>query len=132
MTSITNYIPHHRVTNVNKPGKLRVVYNEAVEFNNTSLNKNLLKGLDLLNNLIGILLHFHRERYAVMADIEQMFQKIYVCSKDRDALRFLWHDNPCLQISEFFMNVHLSGKMDSPCCANWTLKRTALELLKLY
>ena len=77
MTSITNYVPHHGVTNVNKPGKGRVVYDAAAEFNKTSLNKNLLKGPDLLNNLIGILLRFSRERYAVMVDIEQMFYQIY-------------------------------------------------------
>ena len=77
LTSITNYVPHHGVTNVNKTGKVRVVYDAAAEFNKTSLNKNLLKGPDLLNNLIGILLRFSRERYAVMADIEQMFYQIY-------------------------------------------------------
>ena len=50
LTIITNYIPHHRVTcNVNKPGKVRVVYDAAAELNNISLNKNLLKGPNLFN-----------------------------------------------------------------------------------
>ena len=92
------------------------------------MNKNLLKGPDSLNNFIGILLRFRRGRYGVMVDIEQMFHQIYVRSKDRDALQFLWRNNPFLPISEFFMNVHLFGKMDSPCCANWTLKRTLNKL----
>ena len=60
-----------------------------------------------------------------MVDIKQMFHQIYICSKDQYALRFLWHENPFLPISDFFMNVHPFGKMDSPCCANWTLKRKA-------
>ena len=85
LTSITNYIPHYGVTNVNKPGKVMVTYDEAEEFNNTSLNKILLKGPDLLNNFIDIFLRFRRGRYAVMIDIKQMFHQIYVCSKDRDA-----------------------------------------------
>ena len=32
LTSNTNYIPHHGVTNVNKPGKVRVVYDAMAEF----------------------------------------------------------------------------------------------------
>ena len=30
------------------------------------------------------------------------------------------------------MNVDLFGKMDSPCCGNWNLKRTALDRVKYY
>ena len=67
-----------------------------------------------------------------MANIEQMFHQIYICSKDRDALRFLWRDNPFLPIFELFMNVHLFRKMDSPCCANWILKHTALDRVNYY
>ena len=69
---------------MNKYGKVRVVYDAAADFNNTSLNKNLLKGPYLLNNLLGILIRFRRERYGVMTDIEQMFHQIYVRSKERD------------------------------------------------
>ena len=54
LTSITNYILHHRVTNVNKPRKVSFIYDALVEFNNMSLNKNLLKSPDLLNNLLGL------------------------------------------------------------------------------
>ena len=61
-----------------------------------------------------------------------MFHQIYARSKDRDALQFLWRENPLLPISEFFMNVDLFGKMDSPCCGNSTLKRTALDRVNYY
>ena len=61
-----------------------------------------------------------------------MFHQIYARSKDLDALQFLWRENPFLPISEFFMNVHLFGKMDCPCCGNWTLKRTALDKVNYY
>ena len=77
LTSITDYIPHHGVINVDKSGKVRVLY-DAAELNNTSLNKNLLKGPDFLNNLIGILLCFMRGRYNGMADIEQMLHQSYM------------------------------------------------------
>ena len=52
----TNYVPHHAVSNVNKPNKIRVVFNAAAEYQNSSLNKHLLKGPDLLNKLITIFL----------------------------------------------------------------------------
>ena len=67
-----------------------------------------------------------------MANIEQMFHQIYACSKDRDALRFIWRENPFLPIFEFLMNVHLFRKMDSPYCANWILKHTALDRVNYY
>ena len=40
---IVNYIPHHGVKNVNKPGKIRVVFDAGAKCINTSLNENLLK-----------------------------------------------------------------------------------------
>ena len=52
------YLPHHPVTNPNKPGKVRRVANAASVFKKQSLNKNLLSGPDLLNNLVGLLLRF--------------------------------------------------------------------------
>ena len=52
-----NYIPHHSVKNISvKPYKLHIVFDAAAKFSNTSLNQHLVKGPDLLNNLIGILL----------------------------------------------------------------------------
>ena len=68
---VTNYVPHHGVTNVNKPGKVRVVFDAAAQFDKACLNEKLLKGPDYLNKLIGILLRFRREPYAVISDIEQ-------------------------------------------------------------
>ena len=47
-------------------------------FNATSLNKGLLKGLNLLNNLVEFLTSFHIGRYAFMSNIEQMFHQILV------------------------------------------------------
>ena len=35
---IVNYIPHHGVKNVKKPGKVRVVFDAGAKSNSTSLN----------------------------------------------------------------------------------------------
>ena len=82
---IINYIPHQAVTNVNKPGKIRVVFDAGARYKNTSLNENLQKGPDLLNNLVGVLLRFRKRRYCVMADIEKMFYQVLVREQDRSS-----------------------------------------------
>ena len=43
VTSITNYVSLHGVVNINKLGKIRVVFDTAAEFQNTSLNKTFWK-----------------------------------------------------------------------------------------
>ena len=84
------YLPHHPVTNPNKPGKVRRVANAASQFRGESLNSNLLTGPDLLNNLVGVLLRFIEHPVAVLSDIEGMFMQIAVRQEDQSALRFLW------------------------------------------
>ena len=73
-----------------KPNKVRVVFDASAKYENDSLNNHLLKGPDLINNLVSILIQFRLGKYAVTADIEQMFHQIKVKKSDQDALRFLW------------------------------------------
>ena len=84
------YLPHHPVLNPNKPGKVRRVLNGAANFHGASLNKSLLTGPDLLQNLIYVLLCFRQHPYAVSANIEGMFLQVGVLSSDQPSLRFLW------------------------------------------
>ena len=83
------YLPHHPVTSPTKPGKVRIVFDAAAECEGTSLNKNLLTGQDVANNLVGVLLRFHQGKIAFAADIEKMFHQIHVREEDKDSLRFL-------------------------------------------
>ena len=123
----TNYIPHHSVTNINKLNKLRIVFDPAAKFSNTSLNQHLLKGPDLLSSLVGILLRFREGQYAVIGDIKAMYHQVKVLKEDTDFLRFLWRENFSASINECIMCMHIFGKVDSSCCANWALKRTAVD-----
>ena len=86
-------------------------------------------GPDLLNNLVSTIIRFRLGKYAVSGDIEQMFHQISVSPKDRDALRFLWRENSNEVVSDYKMIVHLFGKNDSPCVANFALK-TVISVLK--
>ena len=120
------YLPHHPVCNPNKPGKVRVVFDAAAEFNGTSLNKALLQGPDSTNSLIGVLLRFRKGNVALAADVESMFHQVRVPERDQQALRFLWwthgYDNPP---DVYAMRVHIFGATSSPCVVNSTLRRTA-------
>ena len=125
--SHTNYIPRQGVKNVNKPEKVRVVFDAGAKFQSTSLNENLFEGPDLLDSLIGVLIRFRKEEFALCGGIEQMFHQIIVHYNDRDALRFLWREHMFDPIEAFKMNVHLFRKINSPCIANWTLQKTVKD-----
>ena len=88
--NITWYIPHHAVTNPNKPGKVRVVFDAAAKYNGTCLNDQLLQGPCLTNDLIGVLIRFRKEEVAFSADAQGMFYQTSMNPSDTDALRFLW------------------------------------------
>ena len=47
------YLPHHVVYHPNKPGKICVVFDLSAEFHGTSMNKALLSGPDLTNQIVG-------------------------------------------------------------------------------
>ena len=102
------YLPHF-ATYHNTKRTIRVVFDSSCEFEGVSLNKVLLPGPDLMNNLIGVLMRFRKENIAVMCDIEQMFHSFYVDPPHRDFLRFLWFEgnDPSKPIIEYRMNVHL-------------------------
>ena len=125
----TWYVPHHGVYHPSKPGKIRVVFDCSAEFKGTSLNKNLMSGPDLANQIVGVITRFREEPVAVIDDIESMFHQVLVPEKDRPLLRFLWwknHDTSS-KILDFEMNVHLFGGTSSPSCRNYALKKTALD-----
>ena len=124
----TWYIPHHGVTHPNK-AKLRIVFDAAAKSNGVSLNDNLMTGPDLLNSLFGVLQRFRLGSTALMADIEGMFHQVRVPKEDSDALRFLWKEAPKQPGAPdvYAMTVHIFGAADSPCCANYALRRTALD-----
>lgn len=125
----TWYIPHHPVFNPNKPEKLRIVFDCAATYRDTSLNARVLQGPDLNNKLLGVLMRFRRERIAVMADIEAMFHQVRVAPQHRDALRFLWWKDGDLMRAPrpYRMKVHLFGGVWSPSCAAYALQRTLAD-----
>ena len=123
----TWFIPHHRIYHPHKPGKIRVVFDCSAKHKGNSLNDQLMKGPDLTNSLLGVLVRFRKERIAVMADIEATFHQVKVPDCDRSFLRFLWWPDGDLSraMAEYQMTVHLFGAVSSPACANFALQKTA-------
>ena len=122
------YLPHHGVFHPRK-GKLRVVFDCSAKYAGTSLNDQLLQGPDLMNSLLGVLLRFRQDQYAIMADLEAMFHQVQVRPSDRDLLRFLWWPNgdTAGPAKEYRMNVHLFGATSSPAVCVYALNRTARD-----
>jgi hypothetical protein len=114
------------VINVNKP-KPRVVFDCAAKSGGISLNDLVMRGPDLLNAGLGVLLRFRCGPVAFKGDIEGMFNQVKVTPDNRDMMRFLfWPDGDRKkQPVEFRMCVHLFGGCWSPCAANFALKRVA-------
>ena len=81
LTDNVSFLPHHPVTNENKPSKVRRVANASSIFQGQSLNSNLLKGPDLLSNLTDVIMRFRENRIALCADIEQMLLQVKVDPK---------------------------------------------------
>ncbi|XP_036347651.1 uncharacterized protein LOC118757028 [Rhagoletis pomonella] len=123
----TWYLPHFAVTNPNKPGKLRLVFDAAAEAGGISLNSQLLKGPQDYKSLPSILFHFREGAIAVCADIKEMFHQVLVRREDRCAQRFLWRDGVATNQPEAYeMRVMTFGAACSPCAANYVKKVNAL------
>ncbi|XP_067047488.1 uncharacterized protein [Acropora muricata] len=123
------YLPHHPVTQPQKPNKVRVVFEGAAKFQNVSLNQQILQGPDLTTSLTGVLTRFREWSIAVTADFKKMFYQVQVPTKDSKYLRFLWWPGGDMEKEpeEFQMLVHLFGGVSSPSCEKYALQKTADE-----
>ncbi|XP_046548628.1 uncharacterized protein LOC124258605 [Haliotis rubra] len=121
------YIPHHRVYNSMKPGKIRVVFDCSAQSKGASLNDHLLKGPDLTNTMTGVL--FRKEHIAIQCDVEGMFHQFHVNEEHRKYVQLLWwdDDNTDCEPSDYRMTVHLFGATSSPGCANFAFRQLATD-----
>ncbi len=110
-----------------KPGKIRVVFDSSAQCEGISLNDTLLRGPDLNNRLLGVLMRFRKEQVAVAADVEQMFYCFKVREDHQNFLRFLWFKDNDLskEITEYRMTVHVFGNSPSPAVAIFGIRRAA-------
>ncbi|XP_070071080.1 uncharacterized protein [Drosophila takahashii] len=128
----TWYLPHFGVININKPKRMRLVFDAAATINGISLNTMLLKGPDENPPLTTILFKFRQGKIAVCADIKEMFLQVQVRKEDQDSLRFLWrHGNRDAQVDTYKMIVLIFGAACSPSCAQY-IKNINAENAEIY
>ena len=93
------YLPHHEVYHTNKPEKIHVVFDLSAEFHGTSINRALLPGPDLTNQIVGVLLRFTEKEITVTGDIEAMYHQVKVPENQRCFLRFLcWKNSDSIKV----------------------------------
>ena len=120
------YLPIFGVYHPQKPDQIRCVFDSSAQYDDISLNKVLLQGPNLINNLLGILLRFRKEAVAIAADIQQMFYSFYVNHEHRNYLRFFWYKDNDLgkPLVEYRMCVHVFGNSPSPAIATYGLRQS--------
>ena len=130
----TWFIPHHGIYHPSKPGKIRVVFDCSAEYNGVSINKKLMSGPGLSNQIISTLVKFIKEFVVVIADIEAMFYQVFVADQLRNLLSFLWWETRDIseQPQHYHMNVHVFGRTSSPSYSNYALRRTARDYEQKY
>lgn len=87
------YLPLFGVYHPRKKDNIRGVFYSSVEFRGKSLNKVLLTGPNLTNNMLGVLQRFRKDAVAIISGIQQMFYSFLVNEEHRDFLRFFWYAN---------------------------------------
>ncbi|XP_049291179.1 uncharacterized protein LOC125768058 [Anopheles funestus] len=87
------FLPIFPVFNVNKPGKVRVVFDAAAKVQGVSLNTYLLNGPGLLTGLLSVLYKFREHRVAIVGDIKEMFFQVRMNPEDQRSQMILWNEN---------------------------------------
>ena len=128
----THVLPHHGVERPESESTpLRIVYNASSKSKNSkSLNDLLYKGPSLTPHLFDVLVRFRVHLVALIGDISKAFLNIKVAEKDRDALRFLWVDDPFKEdpeIIELRFTRVLFGLNCSPFLLNGTLRHHLMK-----
>ncbi|XP_065094846.1 uncharacterized protein LOC135715533 [Ochlerotatus camptorhynchus] len=112
------YLPIFPVTNPNKPGKVRIVWDAAAIAHGMSLNSALVKGPDLLSSLLAILLQFRERRIGLTGDIREMFHQVLIRAEDQlyDMLVSVDTEEQAIQLAKDVKHVHEQGGFE---IRNW-------------
>ncbi|XP_041785039.1 uncharacterized protein LOC121600475 [Anopheles merus] len=114
------FLPTFPVTNPNKPGKIRIVFDAAAKSNGVSLNTFLLKGPDQLVDLLTVLYKFREHRIGVVGDIKEMFFQVAMRPEDQRSQMILWNGGETDKAPDVYVvTVMTFGAACSPCCAHY-------------
>ena len=88
------------------------------------MNKRLLSGPDLTNQIMDLLVKFKEDYVAIMGDIKVTFYQVFVANQHRSLISFLWWENRGIkrQPHSYHMNVHIFGGTSSQNCSTYALR----------
>ena len=120
------YLPIFPVTNPNKPGRIRMVFDAAAKVRGVSLNSFLLAGPDMLAGLLAVLCKFREYRVGIVGDFREMFHRVGVKKEDQRSQMIFWegddHEaNPVVYV----VTVMTFGASCSPSSAQYVKKLNA-------
>ncbi|XP_046393727.1 uncharacterized protein LOC124161449 [Ischnura elegans] len=125
---ITYYIPHHAVI---KPSssttKLRVVFDASCPSSGVSLNDVLMVGPLVQDDIFSILSRFRLHRYAITADIKQMYRQIKIDDDDTNLQRIIWRSTPDSPLLTYRLKTVTYGTSSAPYLATRCLRQLAYE-----
>ncbi len=129
-----HYISHHTVIKLEKKSTpCRVVFNAAVKYHGHVLNEYMLKGPDLLNDLVGVLLRFWENHVAILGDVSKMYYQVLVDPVvDAHSHRFLWQSFENREPDIYVKAVFMFGDKPAPPMANTAMDLTAEENAENY
>ena len=121
------YISHHAVMKAESPTTpCRIVFNSSAKYQGKSLNDFLAKGPSMLNQLLGVLLRFRRERVAFIGDIAKMFHAIGITVLDQMTHLFLWRNLDLTKdVKTYPMTAVNMGDRPSATIAQVAVRKTA-------
>ena len=88
------YMPNHPVINPHKPENVRRVCDAESKCKRDSVNDNLLKAPNLMQNLVKINFRFEEHHIVLTADIKAVFLQVKKPPPEKRVLRVLWRSNP--------------------------------------
>ncbi|XP_041467432.1 uncharacterized protein LOC121417765 [Lytechinus variegatus] len=122
-----HYIKHHAVVRPEKKSTpIRIVFNSSASYQGHRLNEYWMKGPDLLNSMVGVLLRFRENEVALCGDISKMYHRVSIPERDQHVHRFLWRDmDGNREPDVYMMKVVTFGDKPAPAIAQIALKLTA-------
>jgi hypothetical protein len=128
-----SYLPMSLVCNANKdPPKYRNGFYASAKYRGTSLNDHLLKGPDLLVDLVKPLLKMRENAIAFTADIKNMFMQIKICMRDQQVQRVIWRESMNDEFKVFVFSSMLFGPTSSPFTSQFVKNDTAERFKGIY
>ncbi len=116
---VAHLLPHFPVLKESKSTPVRPVMDCSV-----SLNRYLLAGPSLINEVLVVLLRFRSGLFSFSGDVQQMFLRILLAPPDRPYHCFLWKGDRREPVV-FQFQVHVFGNAGSPFLAVFVVREHA-------